>query len=253
MAEQVAERQIVRTPQTLRSGRMTFRERASVVMVIVAVGCAVVTTAITVRREFFTNPASNLGVKELPGPGSKPVHVSQWRDYAAGGHRIGAESAEVTIIEFAEFECPYCKAFALGPLRYVRQQFGQSVSLVFRQFPMPYHRFAYPAARAAECAAAQGRFEAFHDAVFAGQDSLGLKSFEEFAAIAGTPDLRAFSACATSAGPLPMVEQDIAAAKALLVRGTPTYIINGEMFVGVPDTASLERQVKAAIALVRTN
>lgn len=227
---------------------MTLREVASTAFVTLAVICAVVTTAITVRREFFATPTMGRGVTELGAPGGRPVSVANWKQYAVGGHRIGTGTAAVTIIEFAEFECPYCKSLALGPLRYIRQKYGDVVSVIFRQSPMPYHRFAYPAARAAECAAAQGRFEQFHDALFEGQDSLGLKSFDEFAAAAGVKNLSGFTACTKSTAPLPVVVEDIAASKALGIRGTPTFIVNGEMLVGVPDTLVLERLIKTALA-----
>lgn len=226
---------------------MKVREAASTVLVLAVVLCAVVSTAITVRREFF-NGAGNGTVTEVPAPNSTPVRVDDWQKYAVGGHRIGSNDASVTIVEFAEFECPYCRSMALGPLQYIRDRYPNQVAVIFRQTPMPYHRFALPAARAAECAEAQGKFEAFHDALFLGQDSLGLKTFDEFAVSAGIEDLPGFKKCSKSSDPLPGVQADIAAAKALGVRGTPTILVDGGMLVGVPDTLVLERLVAQALA-----
>ncbi|MEO5799484.1 MAG: thioredoxin domain-containing protein [Gemmatimonadales bacterium] len=226
---------------------MKLREAGSSALVVVAVLCAVVTTAITIRREFFSTSAPG-AVTEITNPNAKPVRVDDWQKYATGGHRIGPANAPVTIVEFAEFECPYCKALALGPLEYIRAKYPGQVSIIFRQMPMSYHRFAYPAARAAECAGMQGRFEQFHDVVFAGQDSLGLKSFDEFAAAAGVGDLTTFSLCSKGSQALPGVQADIAAGKELGVRGTPTFLVNGGMMVGVPDTTVLERLIVKALA-----
>jgi protein-disulfide isomerase len=150
-------------------------------------------------------------------------------------------------LEFADFECPVCQSFANGALRAIRAQYPDKVAVIFRQWPLSYHRLAYPTARAAECAGAQERFEAFHDLVYSKQDSLGLKSYGQFAKDAGVPDLAAFETCNSSAAPIPSIEADIAAAKAVGGRGTPTILVNGLMLAGLPDSAKLEGYVQAAI------
>lgn len=103
------------------------------------------------------------------------------------------------------------------------------------------------AARAAECAAAQGRFEQFHDAVYAKQDSLGLKSFASFARDAGVPDSVAFGACNDGTAPVPVVQRDIAAAGALGGTGTPTLLVNDLMLPGAPDSTRFDQYVRRAL------
>jgi protein-disulfide isomerase len=182
---------------------------------VVAVTCAVVITALRVRDALRPAPAA-----AQRGPASTdPVPVPDWQQYAAVGHRMGPANAPVTIIEFADFECPVCRKFELGALRYIRNRYPNDVQVVFRHWPLPYHRFAYPAARAAECAGAQGKFEAYHDLLYEKQDSLGLKSFDSFARDAGVADLTVFATCDTATLPVAVIARDSAAARRIGGRG----------------------------------
>lgn len=218
---------------------MKLRESLSTALVSVAVLCAVVVTVATVRREFF--PASGNRTEE-----PKPVPVANWKEFAVG-HRFGPADAPVTIIEFADFECPVCRTFTLGPLQAIRNKYPTQVAVVFRHWPLTYHRFAYASARAAECAGLQGKFEQFHDIAYLKQDSIGLKPFVDYARDIGVPDLPAFNRCNTAASPLPIIEADKVAATNAGGRGTPTIIINGLRLPGAPDSARLGQFVRAAL------
>ncbi len=220
---------------------MSLSNHLSGAAVAVAVICAVVSTGIVVRREFFP-PAQH-----SPAALTPPVAVSHWEKYLTGGHRLGPANAKLTIVEFVDFECPFCKQLALGPLRHSMQR-HPDMAVIIRQRPMPYHRFAYPAARAAECAASQGRFPAFHDALFERQDSLGLKSFVEFARTAGVPDLDTFNACTAVSSAIPGVDRDVAAGDSAGVFATPSIIVNGMLITGAPDSAHLEKYIVDALA-----
>jgi len=99
------------------------------------------------------------------------------------------------------------------------------------------------AAVAAECAALQGRFEAFYNAVFDGQDSLGKRAWTSFAAEAGVRDSNAFKRCLHDSATMPLVTRDIAAGKELKVEGTPTVLINQWKMREPLTSASLERVV----------
>lgn len=223
---------------------MQIKEVASQVMLVVALLCGVTATGIMVRREFF--PGSRPGSSD-----ATPVTIKDWAKYAAAGHRMGPVDAPVTIIEFADFECPVCKVFTLGALKAILEKYPTEVAVVFRHWPLEYHRFAYPTARAAECAGAQGRFEQFHDLAYQHQDSLGLKSYESFARESGVADIRAFEECNRSSDPVPSIEADAKAAKDIGGRGTPTIVINGQRLAGAPDSASFERFVRDAIAAAK--
>ena len=203
-----------------------------------------VSTALVVRRELFSSygaAASPSGA--APAEGDRPV--KNWADLVGAGHRIGPKNSVVTIVEFADFECPACKKF-FGDVEALRAKYPARIAIVFRHWPLPYHRFAYPSARAAECAAEQGQFESYYSILYTTQDSLGLISFGEMAKRAGIHNPAAFDACTRIDGKLPAVEKDVAAAKALGARGTPTIVMNGIMLGRPPSMESLEALVKGA-------
>lgn len=117
--------------------------------------------------------------------------------------------------------------------------------MVFRHWPLPKHRFSYPAARAAECSHRQGRFDAFHDHVYELQDSLGLKSWVDFAIEAGVKDTIQFKTCIRETSPVPAIETDIHVAESLKLEGTPSVFINGMQYSIPPDSTELYRVVMA--------
>lgn len=200
----------------------------------IVVACAVIVTGLQVKRAFFP------GQTEDGGSGQQPaVLVSNWPELESTGHRMGPPHSKVTIVEFADFECPVCRMFTLGALRAVRARYPSDVTVLFRHWPLKYHRFAYPAARAAECAADQGRFEPFHDELYAEQDSLGLKPWARYAADAGVPDSAVFERCVAKSGEVASIDADSAVASRLGARGTPAIIINGLLLPGAPDSTKL--------------
>ena len=126
--------------------------------------CALVLTGILVRREFF------------PGiTATAPREVEHWSQLASAGHTMGPANAPVRILEFSDFQCPYC-ARLQPTLQAIRAKYPDRVAVVYRHFPLADHPHAMQAALASECAAAQGRFERFHDILFAAPDSISLIS-----------------------------------------------------------------------------
>lgn len=173
--------------------------------------------------------------------------MRQWPELIKAGHRLGtARNAPLTILEFADYECPACAGFE-KTLQAFMTRHPEQVSVVFRNWPLPYHHLAYAAARASECADAQGRYQAFHDILFAVQDSLGILPFDSVAARAGVSDLRTFGGCSWKSAKLDVIERDIAAAHDVGAPGTPTVIANGRMFAALPDSARLESALRAAL------
>jgi protein-disulfide isomerase len=220
------------------SSQTTFERVVAAAFALSAVVVAAVVVTVAVRREFLP-PAQD------PSEAiTEPVPVENWEELIATGHSVGPRDAGATILVFEDFECPACRQFALGPLRELRSRYGDDVRVVHRHWPLPYHRFAYPAARASECAAAQGRFEAYRDLLFEKQDSLGLKTFTAFAVESGVPDIPAFDECNSETQPLPAITADSAAARGVGGTGTPTVLING---LRLPRTRLLVPLVEAAL------
>lgn len=222
---------------TESSNASKFREVAVDVATILAALSAVIVTGLFIRDKF-----------SAPSRGSPPATVSvpDWRQYAAGGHRIGPPGAAVTIVEFGDYECPACAAFQ-KTLEAVLAAHPQDVALVYRHWPLPFHRFAYPAARAAECAAAQGRFPQFNQLMYAKQDSLGLVPFDDIAARSGVTDLASFRRCNRQTGKVAAIETDIAAAEKLGGSGTPTILLDSLRLQFPPDSLELEKLIQTQL------
>jgi protein-disulfide isomerase len=218
-------------------GRMAFDlNRAANVATIVVAVCATLATA-----SLLTGAGAN---RERARPAARPdsVKVPNWEKYLVGGHSRGPANALVTILEFGDYECPFCARYA-AKVDSILAAYPAEVRFVYRHWPLPNHRFAYPAARAAECAHHQERFWQVHDLLYAKRDSLGIISFSEFGRRAGVPDARAFDACLADSKPVPVIEQGIRDAQASGGTGTPTLIVNGLM-IRRADSAYIARLLK---------
>lgn len=194
--------------------------------------CALVTTALVVRRELFAAHANP----------ETPQAVPDWRAFAHDGHRMGRESTPVTIVVFSDYQCPFCAA-TMKELELVRNRYPNDVAVVYRHFPVQGHRQAIPAVRASECASDQARFEEFTNVLFASQDSIGIISWEDFAKRARVPNLNAFNACNAGHGAIPALARDTLAANRLRVRGTPTLLVNEQLFEGKPPENFIEAKI----------
>jgi protein-disulfide isomerase len=178
----------------------------------------------------------------------QPTEVPDWEQYAATGHRMGSANAPVIITEFSDFQCPFCRRM-YDMLKQAEAANPERVAVVYRHYPLAMHHNAMPAAIAAECAAEQGRFAAMHDLLFEQQDSLGVKSWQAFAADAGVPDSARFTHCLASEAPRSVIARDTAAGNALHVTGTPTLIINDRKVPAVRDAAQLESYIDDAVKM----
>lgn len=150
-------------------------------------------------------------------------------DYAP---RLGPDDAKVTIVEFSDFECPFCKA-SFQIIRSLLNEFPDDVQLVYRHFPLEsIHPLAKDLAHASMCAHDQGKFWAFHDQLFIQQDSVTRGSIDRIAQQVGL-DVRAFRLCQDTDRFVDAVESDFNDAVALGGRGTPTWLVNGQKLEGV--------------------
>ena len=203
----------------------------------VSVACALAVTVAVVRREFTATDEPTFRPRSIRD--YSPVPVEDWDLLMAGGHRIGAESAVLKVVEFGDFQCPACRRFHESAMSPLLAQHPEQVSLIFYHWPLPYHRDAYAGARAAECAADQGRFAEMVDALYRWQDSLGHSPPQFFADVAKVPDQARFSGCAVATDSVSVINRHMELARRLGGIGTPTLIMNGQILRYVPDSAGL--------------
>ncbi|NMR21380.1 Na+/H+ antiporter NhaA [Cellulomonas fimi] len=159
-------------------------------------------------------------------------------------HVRGRPSAPLTLVEYADFECPFC-ARATGVSREVRQHFGADLRYVFRHLPLPdVHPHAELAAAASEAAAAQGRFWELHDVLFERQDRLELEDLAGYAAELGL-DVERFLRELDEQTHAGRIRADVASAEASGARGTPTFFVGGRRHVGPYDAGTLIAALEA--------
>ena len=164
----------------------------------------------------------------------------------ARDHIRGPVDAGVTLVQYGDYECPYCRSASLVIPRLL-ERFGDDLRFVSRHFPLPdVHPNAALAAEAAEAAGVQGKFWEMHDLMYERQDRLQLGDLLRYAAELGL-DVGAFEADLSSARFGDRVTADVAGAEAAGVAGTPTFFINDRRYVGAYDEASLERALREAL------
>jgi len=143
----------------------------------------------------------------------------------------GPATAPVTIVEFSDFQCPFCQRVT-PTLKQIKETYGDRVRIIWKDFPLTQiHPQAFGAAQAGNCAREQGKFWEYHDQLFANQAALQPEGLKTHAATAGL-DVAAFSACLDSAKFEPRVQQALEAGAQLGVSSTPTSFINGRMVSG---------------------
>jgi len=162
---------------------------------------------------------------------------SEWRQFAESDRRIGSADATVTIVEFGDYQCPFCRE-AETQVRQVLARYPSQVALVYRHYPLSYHEHAYRAARYAECAGAQDRFPQAHRLLY-DTDDLGQLDATAFATAINVDDSDAFVTCARNSDPVPSIEEDRRAAETLNVRSTPTFVVGGLRLARIPRGDSL--------------
>jgi protein-disulfide isomerase len=151
-------------------------------------------------------------------------------EVAAEGHSKGDPKAPITIVEFSDYECPYCSR-AEEAVKRVLKEYEGKVRLVYRDFPLGFHARAQKASEAALCAGDQGKYWEMHEKLFANQQALELPQLREHAKAVGV-DQAKFDKCLDSNSKASVVEASKKAGEAVGVSGTPAFFINGRPLSG---------------------
>jgi protein-disulfide isomerase len=159
----------------------------------------------------------------------------------------GPANAPVELIEFADFQCPYCLA-ASPTVKRVLDTYGDRIRFVYRNFPLQSHPDARPAAEAAQCANEQGQFWAYHDRLFAQPGKLSNADLKKTAADLGL-DAARFDACVDEHKYKPVVDADAQAGAEAGVSGTPAFFINGRLLSGAQPYDAFKRIIDEELEL----
>lgn len=145
---------------------------------------------------------------------------------------LGPADAPITIIEFADFQCPYCQRHAQETYPRLLEQYGDQIRFVYKDFPLSsIHPAAYSAAIAGTCALEQDKFWEYHDLLFSGRLELGRDNYLAYAAELGL-DIDAFTTCFDEETYAQSVQEDYNFGTDLGVSSTPTFFVNGIAVVG---------------------
>ncbi|HZG44466.1 MAG TPA: DsbA family protein [Longimicrobium sp.] len=216
-----------------------FLSNVLTVLLVVSAGAVL---ALVARRELAEGPA----LTTVAGPPPDRA-VPEW-EALAKGRVLGDSAATIRIVEFSDFQCGYCNRVR-PELARLRALDPERIAIEYRHFVREEVKpTAFAAAMAAECAGAQGRFSEFHDALFDGQATIGNAAWAKFARTAGVPDIPAFQRCVDEQRFRPAVEQDVQSAEAIGVPGTPAFVFDGKLIVGVSAPERLEPLVRKALA-----
>lgn len=156
----------------------------------------------------------------------------------------GPAGARVVMIEYSDFQCPYCREVQ-ATVKHILRDYPDDVRLVFKHLPLEIHQFAFQAAQAAFCAGRQGGFWKYHDDLFAA-DTLSVELLIGFARSNGL-DLGQFQKCLSSPESRAAVVEDIAEARRLGINGTPTFLVNGKILRGAVNIEELKTLIESEL------
>ncbi len=239
----------------------SYRMKDNTIAISILIGAILISASIFYSTRVDTrskavplanNPSgqtANAGQTAQPGAPEGPFDVAERADAAV----FGNENAPVTIVEFTDFQCPFCQRFFNDAYKQIKEKYIDTgkARVVFRHFPLSFHQNAQKAAEAAECANRQGKFIEYHDLLFqkmqADGTGLDIASLKAYAA-----DLRLstsrFNSCLDNGDTAGIVKSDMDAGQAAGVSGTPTFFINGMKIVGALPFSSFEQAIEAELS-----
>jgi len=185
------------------------------------------------RTAYVDNLRKQASINVLLMPPSADLNLAK-------ANAKGSPDAPVVFVEFADYECPYCQK--VNPqIQQIKKEYGDKVTLVFKDFPLPMHHSSQKAAEAARCAGEQGKFWEYHDVLFYSRQ-LDVDALKEHARVLKL-DGDKFDACLDNGTEAAAVKQDLEEGKSLGLTGTPSFFVNGHFFSGVIDYGTLKDMV----------
>jgi protein-disulfide isomerase len=184
--------------------------------------------------------------EDLKKKGNYQVLIEEPRvQVEAKGPGRGPVDAPITIVEFSDFECPFCSR-AEEAVTQVMEKYPGKVRLVFRHFPLSFHANAPKAAEASACADEQGKFWEMHKQLFANQKAITVPELKQHAGAIGL-DQAKFDACLDGGSKKAIVDADTKAGSEAGVSGTPAFFINGKLLSGAQPFSEFEKVIEAEL------
>lgn len=210
------------------------------------------------QKAFAQSAVSGAGQQANPAAGAQvgqqqqaqvPTNIPRYDVPVDDDPFIGDPDAPITIIEFSDFECPFCTRFHQDTFGRLMDTYGDQIRFIYRDFPLvSIHQEAFPAAEAANCAGEQDMYWEYHDKLFdGGPQALGEEAYYQYAEEIGL-DVEAFGECVTTRRYQDEVQADYDYAVNLGVRSTPTFFVNGIAVVGAQPFEAFQQIIEAELA-----
>ncbi len=200
-------------------------------------------------------PAANQAAQPAAQP-EEPTVVADdvWKEMIKDPAAVkGDKKAKVTLVEYTDFQCPFCKRYADETMGQIEKEYVATgkVKYIAKTLPLEFHQFAQAAAEAASCAGVQGKYFEYSAQLFANQDAWSKetdvsKTFAGYAATLGLNGAK-FSQCVANGEQKAAVEADAALAKKAGLGGTPSFVINAKILVGAQPFAQFKAAIDAAL------
>ncbi len=204
----------------------------------------VIAGAIIAGAIIFSNKGSDVG-NDVKGEPKQAVNANEEAvvNVSADDDPVkGDSNAKITIIEFSDFECPFCQKVE-PTLKKIMDKYAGKVKLVYRDFPLAIHKNAQKAAEASQCADEQGKFWDYHGLLYANQKALTIADLKKYA-VDLKLDATKFNECLDSNKFADEVKKDLADGEAAGVDGTPAFFINGRKIVGAQPYEAFEKIIE---------
>lgn len=240
------------TPPQPTQGHEPSRSSGSNFQSFLMPGAILIAAVLISGTLFYTraNPsgqAAQIGNEE----DTKPVDIA----ITDQDHILGNKDAKVTIVEFSDFQCPFCRSFFEAAHQQIKKEYLDTgkARLIFRHFPLGFHAGAKPAAMGSECAADQGKFWEFHDKIFQEQAKSGQGTVQftttDIKRWAANLKLntKQFNECLDSSKYSKRVDDDTAYGASINVSGTPSFFVNGKRLVGAQPFAAFKAIIDEAL------
>ncbi len=196
--------------------------------------------------------ANNTFIESLEAKAKVNYVLGPYRvEVAATGPGKGKENAPITIVEFSDFQCPYCSR-VVPTMKQVEEKYGDKVRVVFRHFPLNFHQQAQKAAEASICAHDQGKFWEMHDLLFEEQQKLQIADLKDKAQRLGL-DTAKFDECLDSGKHYEAVQKDLKEGVVAGVSGTPAMYINGQFLSGAQPFEAVAQIIDAELKRLNVN
>jgi protein-disulfide isomerase len=221
------------------------------VLVVVAFAVGIFTGYMAWGRSPNSARAATGNQPSVQGPAVQAMQAPRYVRYevaADGFPSIGPADAPITIVEFSDFQCPFCKRFQDETFKQLMAAYPGKIRFVFRHLPLTsIHPEAFPSAEASMCANEQNAFWKFHDQIFANQDKLGRGLYSQIASDLGL-DTAKFEDCFNTGKFKDLIQQDSDFALELGVQSTPTFFINGLALVGAQPLTAFTQIIDKELA-----